>query len=330
MADESEKSTGIIYKINLIGGKCYIGKTTKTLQERMAGHARLAVLKSPKTSNNLLPFLPPYRNFVGKNSSFYRLITDHKKALFIKSLSINEQILWLINELLRRTVVLEVIEANKVRRQPPQNELSNFYNFKDPLSRAERHHIYEAWIENPRQLVNYKGLPIHSAMQFELFDALNVSLEKLGNVAFSKHSNEYYLNWDYENELYAGDLSEQQKHLWETERKRQFDASMKYWQSLSEEDKQLIEEEHKADYEEERFWVAIQPPYKPYEFTPVPSGGEIAECILQRLLPIDRRLVENNRKSGFNKKKAELARELKRIELLTPDERRKLIEHKYW
>lgn len=210
MAEESLQRKGTIYKINLIGGKCYIGKTITPLEKRMGSHAYIALSEKPKETNNILPFLPPYRNFCGKDSSLCRLITEHKKASHIKSLSKREQRKWLKAELIRRTEVIDEITIYGSSNKRAPDPLTDRYDLNNPLAMLERKYIYDAWIENPRQLVNYNGLPFHSEMKFELFKVQNVSLEKLGNLAFLWELGRYQLLWD---EFFYTD---EQQLKWET------------------------------------------------------------------------------------------------------------------
>jgi len=233
MDKESDSKTGIIYKIKFLDKKIYIGKTTQSLEERLRQHVYQALSdKKPKRLAVELPFVPPYRNFKGKNSSIRRLLTHQKNSKELRALPIKDQRRWLIDELLRRTEILEVIpnyRPVKSRRNPLTGNSDN----SDRLAKAERKHIEAAWVKDPKQLLNYEGLPMHSKMKHELFKALNKSIENLGNCRFAHETGNYHLLWDWE----FSELSDDQQAAWDEVRNELKAKKKAYFENMTDEEK---------------------------------------------------------------------------------------------
>ena len=324
--------TGLIYKIRLLDDKLYIGRTSQSLDKRMYTHAYNATKEVKADGLVEMPFLPPYRNFQGKDSSIRRLVTNHKKANELKQLSMRDLRRWLVNELMRRTEVVEEVPIEQAARRAPVDPTKSFYNFSNPLARTERDYIYQAWVENPYQLVNYNGLPFHAEMKFELFNALNESMELMGNCGFSKDETKYYLMWDFgfEWDVEDSNLTADQLKQWEDARIELRVKNQEYWNSLTEAEKEAVEEKRRIDYEDEKWWVSFPSEYVAKTFDPEPPEEEIAQVLLERLVRRDREVVMSKRKSLFSTKKAELAKKLKVLNDMGREERQELVDKNYY
>jgi len=139
-------------------------------------------------------------------------------------------------------------------------------------------------------------------MRFELFKALNESIERLGNCWYEYDKGRYSLSWDYE----WGQLTSYQEDMLEQAEKRVCRNIMEWYNSLSAEEK-----EWEDDCE--------------YSDTFGYSDRDVAQEVVNILLPIDKEAVINQRRSLFNKKKAAIVKELKRISELSKEERKKLV-----
>ena len=208
---EKQAEKGLIYKIKLLDNKIYIGRTTKSLEERLRQHVYQATSRKKRKRPTVeLPFVSPYRNYKGKDSSILRLITHSREAKRLKALPLREQRQWLRDELLKRTEILEVVDdcvSGKKFRDPVKDVVDR----SNPLAVAERRHIENAWVEDPKQLLNYNSLPVHSEMKQHLFKAMNESIEILGNCGYSNETGKYYLLWDWE----FVELTEEQQTTWD-------------------------------------------------------------------------------------------------------------------
>jgi predicted GIY-YIG superfamily endonuclease len=326
MDSESEHQTGIVYRIKLLSGKIYIGKTTQALLDRLYQHATEALFAKPKTyKDEYLPFIPPYQNFRGKNSSIRRLINEHRDAEQLRKLPLKEQREWLTQELLKRTVVLVEVKLGGNIRFSPSDPFQDNYDGSNPLDRAERLHINEAWIENPKQLLNYAGLPKHFEMRHELFKAMNESIERLGNCWWSPEGKQYCLSdkWELDFDYEGGELTPEQQKLWDTTRQRLTEKNQRKFDRLSNEKKaeyQACPNQQKCTDMECDFGGKYRG-----IFSPEPTGEEVATAIAKQLAAKDKEIVKNNRRSGYYQKLAEIKKELKRLSSLSKDERRKLL-----
>jgi len=311
MESEEQSKTGVIYRINLPDNKIYIGRTTRPIEERLYQHAYEATSKKKQQHRDVeLPFISPYKNYKGKNSSIRRLESCHKKSIYLMNLPLRERRRWLTQELLKRTEILEEVELIGSSVGRVFETLSTGWNKGNPLAVAEHKYIQEAWIENPRQLLNYDALPFHSEMRFELFRTLNESIEKLGNFRYEYDKGRYCLSWGYEwsyiTDSRWGHLTDYQQTMLEQAEKRIYDERLEWYNSLSTEGK---EREDACEYSSHFYF----------------SDEEVALEVLNKLLPIDKESVINKRGSPFNKKKAAIAKELKRISELSMEERKKLV-----
>jgi hypothetical protein len=170
------------------------------------------------------------------------------------------------------------------------------------LARLEQKYITDAWVENPRQLLNYDALPFHTGMRLELFKALNESIEKLGNCRYVHEAGGYFLSWGYE----WGQLTDHQQNMLEQAKERIYNERLDWYNSLSPEERLL---EDACEYSDT------------FGF----SDKMVEQELVNQILPIDREIVKNKRSSPFNKKKEAIAKELKRLGELSKEERRKLI-----
>jgi len=325
MDSESEHQTGIVYRIKLLGGKIYIGKTTQALSDRLYQHAKDALATKPITyKDEFLPFIPPYQNYRGKNSSIRRLINEHRDTEQLRKLPLKKLREWLTQELIKRTVVLEEVKLGGNSSFRPSDPFQDSYDACNPLDRAERLHINKAWIENPKQLLNYVGLPKHFQMRHELFKAMNESIEKLGNCWWSWEGKQYCLSdkWELDFDYKDGELTSEQQQLWDTAKQRELEKNQRKFDRLSADKKA----EYKAcSYDEEECPDCDFGCQYRGLFDPEPSGEEVASAIAKQLAAEDKEIVKSKRRSGYNQKLAEIKKELKRLSLLTKEERRKLL-----
>lgn len=325
MDSESEHQTGIVYRIKLLGGKIYIGKTTQALLDRLYQHATEALSAKPKTyKDEYLPFIKPYQNYKGKGSSIRRLINEHRDAEQLRKLPLKEQREWLTQELLKRTEVLVEVKLGGNSRFRPSDPFQDNYDGSNPLDRAERLHINEAWIENPKQLLNYAGLPKHFEMRHELFKAMNESIERLGNCWWSPEGKQYCLSdkWELDFDYEGGELTSEQQQLWDTTKQRVLEKNQRKFDRLSADKKA---EYQACPYDEEECPDCDFGCQYRGLFDPEPSGEEVATAIAKQLAAKDKEIVKSKRRSGYNQKLAEIKKELKRLSSLSKDERRRLL-----
>jgi predicted GIY-YIG superfamily endonuclease len=303
MDSEAQQKTGLIYRINLPENKIYIGRTTYPIKKRLYSHASGATSKKKKLYKDVeLPFVAPYKNYKGKNSSILRLISNNKKASELYNLPQREIRRWLTDELLKRTEILEEVELIDGCSKLDSRPLTTREDTNHSLASLEQKYITAAWVENPRQLLNYDALPFHAKMRMEVFKAFNESIEKLGNCRYEHESGRYCLSWDYE----WGQLTDHQEAMLEQARSSIYKERLRWYNSLS---------------PEERAWEDECEYSDTFGF----SDEMVAQEVVNKLLPIDREVVKNKRSSLFNKKKDVVAKELKRLSELSKEERRKLI-----
>jgi hypothetical protein len=182
-------SYGCVYQINL-SGKIYIGNTITSLKKRIYNHVYQAVKgsKYSKWEDAIeVPFMKPYQNYQGKNSSIMRLLNNSTQKEKLKALPDKGMRKWLVKEVLKRTKTLRTVEY-KLTGDHKRNKAQA----KSILEDFELLYIKREWVKVPTKLLNYNGLPIHRNIPQRLRKAYLEDIEKSKLIKFD-NDNGFYL-----------------------------------------------------------------------------------------------------------------------------------------
>lgn len=177
----------IVYLLELFG-KYYIGITTQSLEDRVKAHIREARSSKPYKPDNL-PYVEPYDNFKGKKSSINRIFNTKKVDAVIKHLSRTKQNKHVFEIIMSKAKILENVKCEAVYN----THFNKWEVDRTDLELLEGRYINEMWLENPKQLLNYKKIPFNQRFAYKLQEALDEDIEKLrkkGRITDSSDMNE--------------------------------------------------------------------------------------------------------------------------------------------